>query len=75
MRSGTAVLVKNARCRGEIRARNSDSTYSLTNRSAPLTETVVLAGEPPSRMHHAARYSPASQPLRVPVQLRDLILA
>jgi hypothetical protein len=35
IRSRTAVLVKKTRCELEIRARNSDSTYSLTNRSSP----------------------------------------
>jgi len=44
MRSSTAVLVKNTRCELEIRARNSDSTYSLTIRSSPPNEAAAPAG-------------------------------
>src|SRR5215510_92485 len=62
IRSSTAVRVRNARCRAEIRASNSDSTYSLTSRSPPPKETTAPSSVPPSRRHSAARYSTAAHP-------------
>jgi hypothetical protein len=62
MRSSTDVWVRNTRCRGEMRARNSDSRYSLTSRSSPANETAALPSEPPARRASAARYNPTAHP-------------
>ena len=58
----TAARIKNIRCWREIRPRNSDSTYSLTNRSSPPNVAAVPGSDPPSRRYSAARYSPTGHP-------------